>query len=267
MRHWLTIFLGFAFSLGVTSQAQAFDLTSLEAHWKLNEATSAQRDDSHGSNNLTDVNDVEQISDGSNKIDEAAHFTNADSEYLAIADNASLSTGDIDYTITMWVYLDNKSTVQVLMSRRASSGSREYDLKYDNGADRFNFEVTTITGGAVATAQADNFGSPSTATWYFIVAWYDTSDDKARIQINNGTADVSAGTVVPGDGGSTTDLGRRSDGIQHLDGRLDSVSFWKRHLTAQEKTDLYNGGLGIDYDFEEAAVATGFPHSTGVIIQ
>ena len=34
-----------------------------------------------------------------------------------------------------------------------------------------------------------------------------------------------------------------------MDGWIDSLSLWGRPLTAAERTELYNGGIGLDYDF------------------
>jgi hypothetical protein len=36
---------------------------------------------------------------------------------------------------------------------------------------------------------------------------------------------------------------------QYHDGRIDEVGIWKRVLTAAERTQLYNGGLGYTYPF------------------
>jgi hypothetical protein len=51
------------------------------------------------------------------------------------------------------------------------------------------------------------------------------------------------------DGSAAFGLGRNEDSLAWLDGRLDSVSIWKRMLTAAERTQLYNSGNGLDYPF------------------
>src|SRR3990167_8248201 len=77
--------------------------TSLMAYFKLDEA-SGTRVDSKSTNDLTDNNTVTQAV---GKVANAAQFTSANSEYLSIGDTLDLSTGDIDFTISGWMYPDS----------------------------------------------------------------------------------------------------------------------------------------------------------------
>src|SRR5688572_29665368 len=77
-------------------------LTSLIAHWRLEE-TSDTRFDAHSTNHLTDNNTV---ASATGKLGTAASFTAANQESLAIADNAALSMGDLDFTLAGWVYIN-----------------------------------------------------------------------------------------------------------------------------------------------------------------
>lgn len=235
-------------------------LTDLKAHWRLNEASST-RVDAHASNDLTDNNTVTQ---NPGKLGDAAQFTNANSEFLSITDNADLSMGDIDFSIAIWAYLDNKTTGQALLAKWVETSNSEYMLRYDDGTDRLIFSVTS--GGTDATRNnisATTFGSPPTATWMFIVAWHDAAGNTIKIQVDNGTADSTAHTGGVYDGTAAFKLGAiNSPEVILLDARLDSVSIWKRVLTSGERTDLYNGGSGFDYPFTTAAAKRAF----GVII-
>src|SRR5881394_1372626 len=73
-------------------------LTSLVAHWKLDQ-TSGLRADSHGGNDLADFNTV---TFAAGKIGNAASFLGVNEESLGAADNAALSMGDIDFSIALW---------------------------------------------------------------------------------------------------------------------------------------------------------------------
>jgi len=212
--------------------------TSLISYWKLGEA-SGNRVDSHGSNTLTDNNTVTQAA---GKIGNAAQFTAASSEYLSIVDNAGISTGNIDFSIAGWVYLDSKASSRRIFSKTDNTDS-EYNLFYRQSTDRFQFDINS---GGIAVA-ASTLGSPSTATWYFIVAWHDAAGDTLNIQINNGTADSTATAGVgPSDTAYGLQLGRL--GTDYMDGRIDDTAFWKRTLSSDERTQLYNGGNGLSYD-------------------
>jgi hypothetical protein len=176
---------------------------SLQAFWKLDE-TSGTREDSYGSNDLTDNNTVTQAI---GKIGNAAQFTSVNTESLSITDNSELSVGDNDFTIAGWAYLDDTVAGQTLVSKYAGGGSREYLLEYNIlGANRFNFTVSH-DGSLNNRVGADSLGAASTGTWYFIVAWHDSSEDTINIQINNGAVDSKSHTTGVFDGSSAFKLG------------------------------------------------------------
>lgn len=220
----------------------------LVASWKLGEA-SGTRSDSVGSNHLTDNNTVTQAA---GKIGNAAQFTIANSEYLSVADNLDLSTGDIDFTIALWVYLDAKATSQILVGKLdATAGNKEYQVFYDQSIDRFRFSVATPTDVDVLVS-ASTFGSPTAATWYLIIAWHDATANTINISVNNGATDSAAtGGALQASGTAEFDLGRRSFSGSNLyfGGRLDAVDIWKRLLTAGEKTELWNSSVGREHPF------------------
>ena len=226
--------------------------TSLTTYWQLEEASGTRLDQLSGCGgggcDLTDNNTVTQESPG--KIGDAASFALVTSEYFTRADHADVSTGDIDFTVAAWVLLDSKpATIMTIMTRGdldTGGTDIEYVLNWVTGTDRFRFEVRNTEA---ATASA--FGAPSLATWYFVVGWHDAAGNTVNIQVNNTTA-VSTAT-----GGAVSDLaealyigaqnGSVSGTIRFWDGDMDEIGFWKRVLTAQERTDLYNGGTGSQF--------------------
>lgn len=222
--------------------------TGLEAWWELNEA-SGNRSDSHGSNTLTDNNTVGSTT---GKQSNAADFVASNSEYLSIADNASLSTGDIDFTFAGWVYLDSKSSPKKIAQKRSSSTAREWQVFYSSSTDRFQMAAYDNSGSAIGVVSADTLGSPSTGAWYFIVAWHDSGLNTVNIEINNGGVDSTATTGVPSDTGGIFTIGVTVDSgpsySNYFDGRIDEVGFWKRVLTSEERSWLYNSGNGRSYN-------------------
>jgi hypothetical protein len=222
-------------------------LTSLGAHWKMEEA-SGTRNDSHGTNHLTDNNTVTAA--GGKVGTNAAQFTAANLEYFSLADNAALSVGDIDFCFVVWVYLDSKGTNRTILVKGTANTTAglEYRLYFNSVADRFDWDVSN--GTTLTTVRANNLGAPSLATWYQLACWHDSVNNQIGIQGNNGTADTAAHTVGSQDTAGNFRIGARVDSATlHWDGRVDSVSFWKRVLTAGEKTSLYNAGAGLDYPF------------------
>jgi hypothetical protein len=214
------------------------------AFWKLGEA-SGTRSDSVGSNHLTDNNTVTQAA---GKVGNAASFASASSEYLSVADNADLSTGDVDFTFAGWFYLTTKTVAMDLFAKWGASGQFEYILTYDQTTDRFIFFVSN-NGTATVPVTASTFGSPSTAPWYFIVVYHDAAGNLIGISVNNGAFNTAAHTTGVFNSTAPFQIGGRASSPMYLNGRGDAVGFWKRLLTAPEITELYNGGSGKEYPF------------------
>jgi len=179
----------------------------------------------------------------------AAQFTVANSEFLSVADNASLSTGDIDFTLTAWVYLDSTGADRVITGKWNTTGNqREYLLYYDTSSDRFIFSISS-NGTAVTSENADVLGVPATGTWYFIVAWHDAAANTLNIQVNNGTADSQSYSSGGFDSTAGFSIGSAHGGaaVTPWNGRIVMGAVWKKVLSAAEKTLLYNDGDGRTY--------------------
>ncbi len=85
----------------------------------------------------------------------------------------------------------------------------------------------------------------TTGTWHQIFYVYDSGASTLTLYIDgvNGGSVSSSGT---GTGGCTADfsLGATNGGGNKLSGQIDEVGAWKKALSQQEITDLYNGGAG-----------------------
>lgn len=219
---------------------------NLVAYWSLENVN-----DSKGANTLTN-NGSATFAAG--KVANAVSL-NGTTQYLSIADNAALSMGDIDFTVACWVNLTSKAAAAEMISKYATTGNqREYRLIYQSANDRFRFDVApsgTTTG--TLTVSADNLGSPSTATWYFVVAYHDSVNNVIGISVNAGTPNTAAYSAGVFDGTSQLRLGQNSTSGNFVNGLLDEVAIWKRVLSAAERTDLYNGGSGRDYAYISGA--------------
>lgn len=218
-------------------------LTNLISYWKLDEA-SGVRVDSHGTNNLTDNNTV---TSNPGKINLAGQFTKANSEYLSIASNATLQTGNVDFTFACWVYADSTPLVDIL-SKWKDVNNREYIL-IQNGAVVYQFYVSQNGTTQSDVVSATNYGPPQVNTWAYIIIWHDSGANTINIQVDNGVPNSAAYAVGVHIDTAAFCIGNRDAGARHYDGRIDEVGFWKRVLTAAERTQLYNGGSGLAYPF------------------
>jgi hypothetical protein len=231
--------------------------SNLISWWALDES-SGTRNDSHGSNHLTDVNTVTA---GTGKKAGDAVFTAANSEYLTVTDNSSLSMGNINLTVCMWVKLaSDPSSYAVMMAKwTGETANREFIIRYVGGStDRFEFLVSPDgTDTTPATIiDADSFGAMSTDTWYFVCAWHDADNDLIAIQVNDGAIDSTAHSTGIFNGMANFFLGTHAGLLGFWDGQMDEVFLYKRILSDAQRTWLYNSGVGRSYCEITEACAT-----------
>lgn len=228
---------------------QSLVITTLEAYYELNEA-SGNAIDAHDVHDLTDTNTVGASASTPCRVGNARDFERDNSQYFVIADNADLSFGNEDFTVWGWMQLESKpASVDLSAIQKTTGGTGEYFLQYRNndGTDRFAFAVFgSAAFGDFGLVTADNLGSPSTGTCYFVVGWHDSVNDVIGIQVNNGTANTVAHTAGVFDGtGDFTISGFEFSNF--WDGLLDEMGVARKVLTTGEKDFLWNGGSGRSY--------------------
>jgi len=232
---------------------------SLISYWKLDEA-SGNALDSHSTNDLTDNNTV---GSAAGKINNARDFENSANEYFSHVSNAALQTGNIDFTFTGWINAESFPTIAsiILMKRETLlgggdlNGNLEYQVVLATTAGNTFLVISTGNGSG---GSDDKFSTTvlSLSTWYFFCAWHDTGTGKIYIQVNNGTPEEATTITTPATASFDFQLNMRNDGVGGnfgYDGLIDEIGFWKRVLTSDERTDLYNGGSGRSYEYITAA--------------
>lgn len=243
-------------------------LDNLIAAWELNEAADTNAIDSHGANDLTDTNGVDS---GTGLVHATVRdFDSGIPHYFTLADNTDLSTGDIDFTLEAWVNLETLVNAVVVAKYTTDGNQREYMLYYNHDDHspnaRFSFIVSADGGATTNVVDATTFGAPSTATWYHLVAWHDAANNQLGIAVNAGTADTVSHSTGVFNGTSPFRIGTlfTTIALYMMNGRIGPVRMWKgRVLTAQERTDLYNGGAGLKYeDFDGGGGPAGPPTPT-----
>ena len=243
-------------------------LVGLETYWKLDESSDGSgavtRVDSHASQDLADNNTT---ASGTGKINNGADFEVGNSEYLSAADSAILSTGDIDFSIACWFTLESLGGDPGLMIKGPGSCDlREYALRV-GGDNKIRFQVSpdgTAVGEAVVVG---NSGSAlSAATFYFVVAYHDATANVIGISVNDETPVTTAHTTGLTDLGGAFWMGRHPNGTNYHDGIIDEAGFWKKVLSSDERTNLYNSGSGLAYSaFGLSQVVAGSITNTGAL--
>jgi RHS repeat-associated protein len=209
--------------------------TGLAAWWSLDE-TSGTRQDSYGTNDLTDNNTVGY---GQGVQGNAASVAPANLERLSIPDNASISTGNIDFTLVAHVYLNNTTGTFTIVDKSNNTNTTDYRLGHNAGTG-FRFRVGS------GSAYVDS-GAVTANTWHSVIAWHDAAHDTLNIQVDNGTVNTVPFATGTTDSTNPVSIGAYPNGTYGLDGRVDEVSLYKRVLTADERAWLYNNGTGRKY--------------------
>jgi hypothetical protein len=209
--------------------------SGLISWWSLDE-TSGTRNDSHGSNHLTDNNTVGYTTGIQSN---AANFVSANSEYLSVNDNAELSPSSM--SVGGWVYLKTSTATQNLILKYAF-GQGAFATYYDQPTNRFVCLAHRQSDGTSASVSASSFGAPAANTWYFLVCQYDGTN--ITISVNAGTANTTAFSGSLRDTTSPFFLGYTS---QTANAYIDEVFFYSRSITAAERTWLYSSGAGREY--------------------
>ena len=225
-------------------------IDSLISYWPLDEA-SGDRADSHGSNTLTDL---VSTGSGTGKINNAADFEADSANFLYHADNASLSTGDIDFSGSVWVKFESLPTalVPIVVKHDGSTvAGSEWALYWESGAARISF--TVYSGSSTSTTvSANTFGAISTGVWYHVTWWHDSVNNEIGICINAGTPDTASHSAGVNDTAALFMLGAFPGTSYYMDGLIDELGFWKKVFTSGERTSLYNGGSGLAYPLTES---------------
>jgi|GEM_PF-1706353 len=178
--------------------------------------------------------------------DGAVQFTAADKSWLQITDasQTGLDPGTSDFSVSGWIRMDTlpaASSYWTMLGK--GTGNTRYDVIIDSNGKlglRFGVSSTVIfTGGTTLSA----------GTWYFIVVNFDR-DGNAGVYINNiaesSPADIS-GQSASFDSADVFAVGYATAVGTYFNGKIDSLSFSSRLLTADEITWLYNAGSGRVY--------------------
>lgn len=222
----LAIWKGYALTdAEIASLASAFPVqqSGIVSYWKLDE-TSGTRVDSIGSNDLTDNNTVGY---GTGKVSNAADFEADNSEYLSVANNASINlTRDI--TMMCWSKSETNKTTAFLDKDGAGDG---YSLRMRSSGE-YQIDMAGSTRSRATTV-------PSTGTWYHGCGIYDGAF--TRIFVDSVMEDEDAYSTDPADVTEELTLGKY--GSSYADLMQDETILAKRWFRPEEIKTVYIKGL------------------------
>lgn len=181
-------------------------------------------------------------------------FTAANSEQLTIADNAALSTGNVDHAIAFWFRLASVGADRALVFKGSSgsASSTEFIARFQTANNRLNYQIGDGVGG-VFTQTNSSTTSVAVSTWYFALCWHDSINDQVGLWLNAAASSptATAGRFSPDTAGNFR-LGVFNT-ANFLDGALADVAFFKGPpggivgVRDAMQSALYNGGVPPGY--------------------
>jgi hypothetical protein len=209
--------------------------TKLSAYWDFNETSGTAFADASGngkSGNLVNGTLVNQAG----KLGTAFKFDGTN-------DSATVQNIDIsNSSFTFSVWISNTGTGQRTIFGQVSSvgGSYLNIVRSDLSSGKASFGVLSNT------ALASNSIISTDGTWEHWVFVY--TKDVGKYIYKNGVLDASATNQTrPYLGTETFLIGRSVWNNYFFKGTMDEIGLWNRALTADEVTQLYNGGAGLPY--------------------
>jgi len=235
--------------------AQNPGTADLAAWWTLDEII-GERADSLAASNLADNGAVGY---SSGLIGNSADLESDSTQFLSVADNASLSSGDVDFTFGAWIKPESASATDysAVLAKGSMNSADALEYALFIYSERAYF---LISNGSQYTSIISN-DTIQPGSWYFILAWHDSAADQIGIQVNNSTPDVGTWSYGSWDSDLAFSIGSDSNPGSYFDGMVDEAFLYKRTLTEDEREWLLNAGQGRTYS-ELLSAPTATPTAT-----
>jgi hypothetical protein len=228
-------------------------IDNLMAWYPLDEA-SGNALDAHNAHHMTETGGTIAAATGPGGVNGARDFELDDTEYFEVADHADLSMGDIDFSLAAWVRLEGPQNPRGSLICKTALVVPEYAFEYEllfdgyNNTGKFVFRIASANNFVnFADVHSDDFGVAAGATWYFVVARHDATANTIDIGVNAGTPTSEAYSAGCWDSNSPFSIGGGVESVGPLDGLMAQAGVWKKKLTSDEITWLYNSGAGRTY--------------------
>lgn len=218
-------------------------LNNLYAYYKMDETTGT-RFDSMGNWDLDSL--PNGMGNDTGVIGNATEHTTASSTFI----HSNLKSvglgfdGGGNFSIAYWVKFKATGSQECMVSHYSGAGSQAF-LVQKNASDAIQLRTSNAGSGVTATSTYDTVSS---GTWYHIAMVHDTTADTTEFYID-GTAKTTHSDGIAVVANYYVIWGALGNSGDFLGGYLDEIGCWQRKITADEVTQLYNGGAGITHPF------------------
>lgn len=183
----------------------------------------------------------------------ATTFSNAGGTTLRYTSNAAVQLGTgIGCTLCCWVRFASfpvaGSSGAALVTKDDVATNREFSMNYvalGGGTARMSI------GNGATLAQVTSIWNPTALQWYFFLGTYNPTGPLLSISVDNVVLGTAVPAITPVGNAAPVQLG--GDGRAGItfvfDGQMQRAGYWRRVLTTEEQTYLWNAGVGRDYPF------------------
>ena len=218
-------------------------LNGLQVYYKLENLT-----DSSG-NSLTLTNHG-TVTFTAGKVNNAANFVSASSQYLSHADATAYRMGTGDFSYAFWVKF-TESTTRALLDYGISGSSAGYAVDTVNiGGSSMAFQIAVSDGSRLAYPFINTTHAWNDGNWHLLVVTCSRSGNMV-VYVDNVIDGLVSLSTATGSVNSINGfaLGANYAGGILFNGSMDEFGLWNRVLTSTEITHLWNGGAGTTYPF------------------
>jgi len=170
------------------------------------------------------------------RVGNAYHFDGS-SQYMTIPHHADFNFGTGDFSIALWVYLDDTPTANETFVYKWNTGEGAIKIRTDSGLN-----LRAYVGTAASYTGLVDTEAMSTGTWYFVTLVRESG--AIRLYKNAVLVDSDSDS---GDVNTSTDLNiaRGAGGAELFDGLIDELWIFDRALSAAEVKSLYTAPLSF----------------------
>lgn len=221
-------------------------LFGVVSHWRMDEAVGNDRADSAGTNILDEVG---TISNDTGKITNSAVGSSG-----SLLSCEALPFRITTFTYSGWVWFDSTSEGQTFLARYNTSSDDFLRFAAGDGPPGVGpvIDFRVSTNGSSLTSKVRSLWPLTNGLWYFVVAGCDSTDKTMWIRVNTEAVQrepLPVDITIVQDGGTNLRF-LYGTVFGNFSGRVDSWTFWRRHLNTYEIDALWNGGAGLDWPFQ-----------------
>jgi RHS repeat-associated protein len=226
-----------------TVSLSGFISTSPTHYWKLDESSGTAAD-AVGALTLTNNNST---AFAAGIINNGEDNERSNSSYFSTTSDLHGSTLAA-FTISLWFKPESQPGTNqdmYLFGSADTPGKMAVIYSDSSGTKRIRFYITNSTDGTVNLFYDTTLSS---GTWYHIVAQWTGTELKLYVNGVDSGQSTSVSSIYAGQSDGTF-IGSAwpAPGGGYADGVIDELGFWPSALSAQDITDLYNSGVGVQY--------------------